>query len=214
MNLKILSAVAVIALFLIGIFVFYWLPTQKETGDANPKTSTEATLAPEVEQVLIKETGYLEELIRDPAILSAVIASNKKDASLSKEDIARIDDEWQKSKGVTPFIQQFLSNSTAERLLTFQKVHPGFKEVFVANAYGLNVGQTNKTSDYLQSDEAWWQNSYNDGVGKVSHGKIEFDESSQTEAISLYVPIIDPSSSKAVGVLKAVLDLSSIKSAL
>ncbi len=62
MNPKILSAVAVIALFLIGALVFYWLPTQKETGDANPKTSTEATLAPEVEQVLIKETGYLSEV--------------------------------------------------------------------------------------------------------------------------------------------------------
>ena len=45
-----------------------------------------------------------------------------------------------------------------------------------------------------------------------AHGKIEFDESSQTEAISLYVPVMD--GGKAIGVFKGVLDLSSISGQL
>lgn len=213
MNIKITSA-AVIGLGLIGVSVWYVLSMQQEPAVTSPTASPESSLAPEVELVLAKQTVYLQELASAPAILSEVVASNLKNASLSKDDIARLDAEWQATKEITPFIQQFFSNKTAEALIAFQSTHTGFKEIFVADGFGLNVGQTGKTSDYYQADEAWWQNSYNEGIGNVLHGKIEFDESSQSEAISLYVPIIDPASSKAIGVLKGVLDLSAIKSEL
>lgn len=205
-------ALAVLVFGVVAFGTYMWMSPSTSPMVGNSSEEKKALeLSPEVEAVLAKETKILEGLAQDPLIISEVAASNAKDRTLSKEAIARLDEEWQKSKEMTPFIQQFLSNRTAERLVAFQTDHAGFKEIFVANIYGLNVGQTDKTSDYYQADEAWWQDSYNDGLGKILHGQIEFDESSQTEAISLYVPITDLASSKAIGVLKGVLDLVVIK---
>ena len=35
--------------------------------------------------------------------------------------------------------------------------HVVFPEIFITDRYGANVAQTNRTSDYRQNDEEWWQ---------------------------------------------------------
>ena len=70
---------------------------------------------------------------------------------------------------------------------------------------------TNKTSDYYQADEDWWIQSYNEGQGKTFHGAIEYDESAKAEAIPLYMPIMDPDTNKAIGVMKVIIDITAIK---
>lgn len=174
-------------------------PTQKKAA---------AALAPEVESVLNTKTALFSQLLSEPAVVEAVRASNQKNSSLSQDEIKRLDAEWQAAKSVTPFIAGFMSNDLARTLIAFQKMHPEFREIFVADKIGLNVGQTDKTSDYYQADESWWVNSYNKGTGANTHGNIEFDESSQTEAISIYVPIMDGGT--AIGVAKGVINLSDI----
>ncbi|OGG52376.1 hypothetical protein A2851_04985 [Candidatus Kaiserbacteria bacterium RIFCSPHIGHO2_01_FULL_53_29] len=206
-----LVALVVLVLGIVGFGTYLWIsPSPSATTSALPTTQPRIELSPEVEAVLAQKMAILEGLSRENVVLADVMISNNNNRALAQTDIKRLDDEWQTSEGVTPFIQQFLSNDSARRLLAFQKEYPGFKEIFVTDMYGLNVSQTDKTSDYYQADEAWWQNSFNGGAGEKLHGQIEFDESSQTEAISLYVPIID-TSSKAIGVLKGVLDLAVIK---
>jgi hypothetical protein len=202
----------IIALLLVGGGAWWFMMQSPATSSAKTQASDSSKLAPEVETVLAQETDILVALAADPSIISTVRASSEKNKLLSTEEIQRMDKEWQDSKSVTSFIAQFMSNPTALQLVAFQKTHPEFKEVFVADAAGLNVAQTDKTSDYYQADESWWTNSFNDGRGMVAHGNIEFDESSQTEAISLYVPVMD--GSRAIGVFKGVLDLSSISDQL
>ncbi len=206
----------------VAFFVWWWFqgtstPNMGSDPGSAPVAKTESKeiqLAPEVEAILAEETEKLKILVANSVIVDEVRASNEKNKNLAQAEIQTIDKEWQASKNINPFIQKFLDNKTAVELRAFQNQYPGFKEIFVADAYGLNVGQTNKTSDYYQADEAWWVDSFNGGVGKIMHGKIEFDQSSQTEAISIYLPIMDTVSGKAIGVLKGVLDLRAIKSAL
>ncbi len=174
----------------------------------------EVALASEVETVLLKESGKLKTITNDPVIVAEVKAANDKNKNLTLANITALDETWLASKTVTPTIEAYLKNKTALYLLDFQKTNPHFKEIFIADGYGLNVGQTNKTSDFYQADEAWWVNIMTGSVDKIIHGKIEFDQSAQTEAISIYVPIIDPVSQKVMGVLKGVLDLSAIKGSL
>jgi hypothetical protein len=202
----------IVALLLAGGGVWWFMMQTPASAPAQIQTSNSAKLAPEVETVLTQETNILMALAADPTIISAVRTSNEKNKLLSADEIQRVDKEWQDSKSVTSFIAQFMSNPTALSLVTFQKTHPEFKEIFVADATGLNVAQTDKTSDYYQADETWWINSFNNGNGLTTHGNIEFDESSQTEAISLYVPVMD--GSRAIGVFKGVLDLASISNQL
>jgi len=183
-------------------------------GEASVSVGTrDATLAPQVEQILESKMRLMVTMAEDPIVAAQVAVSNEKNKSLAKIDIERLDAEWQASVGVTPFIRQFLENDVAKALASFKEKNPEFKEIFVTDQYGLNVGQTDKTSDYYQADEKWWQECYAGGAGKPHHGSIEFDESAQAEAISLYAPIKDAKGA-AIGVMKGVVDLAAIKKEL
>ncbi len=203
-----------LALVLALFAVAGWWVLQKQYASTDSQTpTTGAALAPEVETILSAKTGLLVALAADSEVVAAVEASNMRNASLSADDIRHLDAEWQASKTVTPQISQFMTNPTAKHLLAFQSGHPEFKEVFIADAFGLNMAQTDKTSDYYQADEAWWVNSFNGSAGRILHGDIEFDESSQTEAISAYVPVKN-AAGKAIGVVKGVINLSALSSEL
>src|ERR1043166_5536238 len=158
---------------------------RKQMAQAQADQVSQSKLAPQVEQVLVKEVQLLQTLSTDATVLTETRTANDKDKNLSAGDITSLDATWIGSKKVTPTIQTFMTNPGALALLSFQKTHPEFKEVFIADAYGLNVAETDKTSDFYQADEWWWVEGMNGGAGKTLHGNIEFDQSSQTEAISL-----------------------------
>ena len=187
----------------------------RPSGDPAPPQES-AALAPgefssEVKAVLAKKTALLEELSRAPQLIAAVKAGDERDRGLTAAEVQALDEQWQRSEGTTDFVKPFLANPCAELLADFQGKHPGFPEIFVTDGRGLIVAATNRTSDYLQADEAWWVDAFADGRGKTGHGEIEYDESAHSEAISLYVPVIDPGAKRAIGVLKAVCDVTAIK---
>ena len=93
-------------------------------------------------------------------------------------------------------------------MLDIQNRDESLVEIFITGKKGLNTCQTNKTSDYYQADEEWWQATYNNGIGK---GEVEFDESAASQAIPLYIPIVDPETSEAIGVAKILVDLIFLK---
>lgn len=165
----------------------------------------------EVHQVLAKKTELVEHLAATAIVVEAVKAANERNGDLSPAEIRRLDDQWQHTEGIDDFIKSMITNPCAEHLVEFQENNDAFPEVFVTDRYGLIVAETNKTSDYFQADEAWWTKAFADGSGHVHHGPIEYDESARSEAISLYVPVMDPDTNKAIGVVKAVCDITAIK---
>jgi hypothetical protein len=204
----------VLALLVLGGGGYYLVTKSSEVAPAPSagKAAPTAALTPEVEKILADKMLLVSEIAKDPIILSTVKDESAKNATLKKEDIAALDAKWIAAKEADEFITKFMTNKGADALKAFQAVHPEFKEIFVTDVYGLNAAQTNKTSDYLQSDEEWWTKAFNGGTGASYHGSIEFDESAQTEAISIYVPIM--SDGRVLGIVKAVLDLSAVKKAL
>jgi len=207
----IIGAVLVVVAVLAGVF---WSKDTTMIDDNQDGTSTvedTRALAEEVEAILDAKASLVVSLVRDPLIIAEVKKSNEDHRSITLEEIELLDQRWRRSDGMDSFIKPFLTNKVAQRVLSFQEENPGFSEIFVTDEHGLNVGQTNKTTDYYQADEDWWTGAYNAGVGKIFHGPIEFDESAQTEAISIYAPIMDPETERAVGVIKAVLSIAAIK---
>ncbi|MFC1687349.1 ATP-binding protein [Patescibacteria group bacterium] len=81
-----------------------------------------------------------------------------------------------------------------------------FPEVFITNQYGLNLAQTNKTSDYYQADEQWWQDAKDNGIAVTD---AAYDESAEMYSISLCIRI-DDEQDNFIGVLKAILNLKEI----
>lgn len=185
-------------------------------GAANNSTKTDDTpvkvvLSQEVEQALKRKINLIQPLLREARIMEAVRAANVKHKKISHEEIMKLDKQWRATKGVDGFVKPYMTNICAKHLVHFQDANEGFSEIFIADAKGLNVCQTNKTSDYYQADEDWWVQGFNDGKGHAYHGQIEYDESARSEAISLYIPVMDPKTHQAIGVAKAVIDITSIK---
>ena len=166
----------------------------------------------EVVEVLEKRIDTLRELTQDPVILQAVQESNQKNGSVPLTDILTVDRKWiAKDKSVDAFVKSLMTNACANRLMVFQDAHDGYPEIFIADAKGANVCITNRTSDYYQADEDWWVQGYNAGHGKSFYGKIEYDESAMAESIPAFLPVMDPATKQAIGVLKAIVDITAIK---
>ncbi len=167
-------------------------------------------LASEVKTVLEKKTALVEELAGDARILSAVRAANAERSRLSNRDIASMDTRWKAAEATVDFVKPFLTSPCARALGAFQEAHDEFPEILVTDARGLIVAATNKSSDFLQADEAWWVETFKRGRQGGRTGPIEYDESTGSEAISVYVPLVDAEDA-VIGVIKAVCDLNAIK---
>jgi hypothetical protein len=80
-------------------------------------------------------------------------------------------------------------------------------ELFFTDRHGLIVLSTNRTSDFVQSDEDWWDHTSETGWYV---GPAVYDESAGTIGVELAARISDPVSGLTAGVLKALLDLSQL----
>lgn len=80
-----------------------------------------------------------------------------------------------------------------------------FAEIFFTERNGFNVEATNLTSDFVQSDEVWWQRAMADGSFQ---GDPVADVSAGVVALGYSVAITDPEDGARLGVIRAVIDLS------
>ncbi len=142
----------------------------------------------------------------------AVLKSNKEFEKLDDIQgwINQRDREWCSvpENEITPFMQELISNNLSDTLkeefIEFYENKYGhriFLEVFVTNKYGANIAQTQKTSDYRQDDEEWWQTVRENGL-YVSN--IEYDESAGAYVITVGASIHDESG-KFIGIIKGVV---------
>ena len=83
-----------------------------------------------------------------------------------------------------------------------------FAEVFFTDRNGFNVATTNPTSDFVQSDESWWQDAWTHGL---SISEIGYDDSAGVWSLDISVRIDDPRSGEPVGVMKTVLAIDAIQ---
>ncbi|MDP6545630.1 MAG: response regulator [Phycisphaerae bacterium] len=163
--------------------------------------------------------AYAEQLAEAPTL----IASNRKFEGLDdrKEYIAEKDRAWQAAqKGrITPFMADLINNQLSQGIRRgleqkgFYRVHLGyelFSEVFVTNKYGANVAQTQKTSDYYQGDEVWWQEARTHGLYVAD---VQYDKSAEVYSTDICVRVEDKEGS-FLGVLKAVVNLEAVISCL
>lgn len=179
------------------------------TQDTSQEPTATFSFNEEINMILDRELENLSEYVSAPVIKLAIDESNRKYAPLTPEAIKAIDDEWQKKDSANAFVSTYLNNTTAKTLLAFQDSHEGFKEIFITDARGLIVGETNRTSDYFQADEIWWQQTYNNGLGLAHHGPVEFDLSAETEGVALYIPIYNDKD-QVIGIAKAIFDLNTL----
>ncbi len=172
-----------------------------------PATAQELSLSPEqLEVLLARKITAVKRLAANLAVVDAVKAQNAEETTI--EQIKRIDDEWRSTKTLTAFKRSLQRNPAGRFLRRRVRRNPTYGEAFLTDKRGANVAAYPATSDYWQGDETKFTASYNDGKGKVFIGDVEYDESSQTQAVQVSVPVIDQG--KAIGVLVVGVQLDYI----
>ena len=202
-----------------AIFIFFGIAVYQQAIDTQSSDTLGAenqrvAYSPELERVLENKMVLLSKLLQEPEVIQYILKVNSQYSEIEAEKLFAIDKYWDSIEDSDPLLQLYSTNKVAYRLKQLQSREPGFSEIFVTDRHGFNVAQTNKTSDIYQADEEWWQQAFNDGEGKSYAGLIEFDESSLTTGISVYVPVKDPVTGEVIGIAKGVVSIEDIKSEL
>jgi glycerol-3-phosphate dehydrogenase len=151
--------------------------------------------------------------ISNPMVIEAVKAQNDKHAALSQGEIDKLDKQWraETSSSDRPLIDAVLAKALSKFL---DKVKNGTQglvtEVFVMDNKGLNVGQSDVTSDYWQGDEAKWKKTYLAGPDALFIDEVEQDESTQTFQSQLSMSIADPATGEVIGSITVGVNIDAL----
>lgn len=152
----------------------------------------------------------LKAAMNDPIVISAIKAQNEKNASISQADVDALDQKWrgEVDSGGGAMVDETLSSEVSSYLKKVKDDQQGaLTEVFVMDAKGLNVGQSDPTSDYWQGDEAKWQKTFSAGPDAVFVDEVEKDESTQQLQSQASFTINDPETGEPIGAATAGINL-------
>jgi len=89
--------------------------------------------------------------------------------------------------------------------------HSDFAELFFTESHGYNVLASDRTSDFVQAGEGWWQQAVKTGTYE---GPPRYDSSAAVVSLEYDVAIRAPRVGRPVGVLKAVFALDRLSQLL
>jgi hypothetical protein len=157
--------------------------------------------------------SQLRAIAQDPAVVAAVQAQNEVNAALTQVEIDGLDKQWRSETeaGDKPLITQVIGNQLSAHLKqVFEQGQGLYTEIFVMDSKGLNVGQSDVTSDYWQGDEDKWQKTFSAGGDAVFVDEVEKDESTQQLQSQVSFTIVDPATSSAIGAITFGINLDQL----
>lgn len=149
----------------------------------------------------------------DSEIVGAINKQNAMNSGLSEDEIIALDKKWRAETKVDnrPMINEILGNELSKYLAEKQEDSGGLiSEVFVMDAKGLNVGQSNATSDYWQGDEAKWQKTFLEGPDALFVDEVEVDDSTDALQSQASLSITDPDTGKVIGAITLGINLDAL----
>lgn len=165
--------------------------------------AAEFQISDKVQAELDKRKIELAGWAADAAISGAVKEQN------AKGPIAGMDNpKWKLTKRSDPVVKAFQDCPAAKILKDKVSADGGaFSEAFLSAAQGEKVAFIEKTSSYIHKGTPKFDVPFNDS--KAWQGKPEFDESTQTYAVQVSVPVLE--GAKPIGVLVVGVNLSHLE---
>ncbi|MGQ0714757.1 MAG: methyl-accepting chemotaxis protein [Gemmatimonadaceae bacterium] len=197
-----IGAVSLVALAMIAWPVSQWLG-RDERARVDGQLSDAATRAAlRVDRYVGDHEQLVSMLASSPAVVDAARAANERTrreglTSRSTADLEAQHDE-RRSLDVDLRLRAYLRQlrSTGD-----------IAEIILTDVNGLNAVTTGRTSDFVQSDEEWWQRAMRDGV--VS-SEASYDSSARVVSISMTGVIREGTDGPPLGVLKVVFGLRGV----
>ena len=187
---------AVLLPLVIASAIGYNITERRAKTQVVEKLEANTLLASTTVKTFIRDSLQLTDLVAvNPIVIQAMKAGNEKAQGdrLAQQPIDALEKKFAATKLLT----------TDDRLNNYlqQIVKSGqVAEIFFTERNGLNVAFSNPTSDFVQRDEGWWQNSQKEGR---DIGEPEFDESANAIVIAFSQAVKDPQTGEFLGVIKA-----------
>jgi hypothetical protein len=151
--------------------------------------------------------------LSSPEVIDAIKKQNAETNALDQAGIDALDNKWKAETDASarPMIDEALARPLSRMLAEKQAGSAGvITEIFVVDAKGLNVGQSEVTSDYWQGDEAKFQKSFGAGPDAIFVDDVEKDESTQALQSQASVTIDDPATGQPIGAITLGINLDKL----
>jgi methyl-accepting chemotaxis protein len=204
---RMVAIAGVVAVIVLGAVTYAGLVVLKKTmaGDEDARIVNAATLSRQlVDRVLAERSRQVDLIASSPS----TIAAAKKGAEVSRErglpklSIDQLEDMFKatRSQQVDPAAKAYLSDLVPKLDIA---------EIMVTDEYGYNAVTTSPSSDFVQSDEGWWQTAWTAGM---TTAQATADPAVQRVIVELASVIRD--GGKRIGVVKVKFGLSVVDSVL
>jgi len=169
------------------------------------------------DKLSLEVTG-IQVLAEMPDIIQALSASNMEFSAIPDvfSVIEQRENEWTRAEweDITPFMHELIENNVSDLLREHANSYPSsmgvefemYAEIILTNSFGVNIAQTGKTTDYLQSDELWWIRSQTD---ELYISEIHYDQSADVYSADIGFRVSD-NRGGFLGVIKAVTNVDQI----
>ena len=161
-------------------------------------------MTPAVQAELDKQKTVIAGWAASPAVVNAVVEQNR------RGPIDGMDNpKWKLTRRSDPTMIAFQSNAAGQFLKAqIEENKAKFSEAFLNAAPGEKVAFVEKTTSYVHRGQAKFDVPYT--TAKAWQGPAEFDESSQTYAIQISVPVM--AEGRPIGALVVGVNLSHLES--
>ncbi|MBI1823683.1 MAG: diguanylate cyclase [Nitrospirae bacterium] len=213
---KIIVALLIVGLvpIIVGLSITYWngiYRLRESMGHNFQGLAREA--ARKTDLVIEKEIEGKRNLSINKELKQALKESNRNYRALSdpeiRNELAQLNRRWDEDD---PTLKEAILMKDASILLRSFMVTKGilYPAFYLTDEKGAIVASVNGFPDFLHSQESWWKEAYNDGVGKVYIGDLAFIEKSQSWVINIAVPVIDEEKGKTIGILVVFHDIRTL----
>ncbi len=199
-----------------GMYFIYEYKNRLIENIAGPSERLNSILVNRIDSYATERLVDVINFADDASFKSAMESSNAEFSKMKDPEqyVNKMNAEWTsvQTQDITPFMKTLIDNQPSNQLREISKSENTlfngivYSEIFITNEYGANVAETDKTTDYKQSDETWWQEARKNGV---YIGGIEYDNSSKTIAFSV-AKRVDDSNGNFLGVVKAAVNVEQV----
>ena len=169
------------------------------------------------DKISLEVTG-IHELAGMSDVVQALSVSNNEFSAMPDvfSVIEQRENEWTTTdwEVITPFMHELIENNVSDLLREHANNYPSsigvefdmYPEIILTNSFGVNIAQTGKTTDYLQSDELWWIRAKAD---LLYISEIHYDQSADVYSADIGYRVSDDRG-QFLGVIKAVTNVDQI----
>ncbi|MDJ0597545.1 MAG: methyl-accepting chemotaxis protein [Crocosphaera sp.] len=153
-------------------------------------------------QFLEKALTISDVLASSPSVVESLESGTEKVNSLGllQQPIKQVEQKFASDKLLSP-------NPSLNNYLTTIAKSNDLAEIILTERNGFNVGYNLPTSDFVQSDEQWWQIGAKQGATILAP---EFDESVQSAILELVNGVKNPQTGELLGVTKIGVSIAKL----